>query len=179
MKKFYSLLMFLLLVILPVPIAYAGEDDRPFTDENGDISDMEAIESTSDIEDFEEEDEDLAGEILTGLDEIDLILEEETSKIARSLTKKIEKAIDLINNAEGSDDLDQCESNFDSALDLIYKAVDQLEKRTCTKPKPSKRCISQDTSDEILPLLEDVQSLLEDVVSIDDDEDGVMDVCSF
>ncbi len=65
-----------------------------------------------------------------------------------------------------------------SASKVLNKAVSQLESRQCSSPQSNpKRCISQDIVDTYDSDLQNSADSIDQEISIDDDGDGIPDIC--
>lgn len=109
-------------------------------------------------------------------------LQDISSKPLQIVGNKINRAIDLLNGAlQASDengDLDKCNRKLLSANKILNKAIDQLESRECDSPDSNpRRCIPQDIVETYDPDLQDSAASLDEAISIDDDGDGIPDVC--
>lgn len=177
MKKIFFFSCLIAFVFSYVPVSFAQEDffgDEDFIedieDENGggEFSDN-SLETL--IDDLDSIREDL-------LDE----LEDSPSKPLKNVTKKLAKCVDLIEDALGASDegeIEDCGEGLERAQSILDKAIIAFEKRECRSERASRKCISQDVVEAYLEDLEDMLDSLEEELELDDDEDGIPDICGF
>lgn len=177
MKKIFFLSCLIAFVFSYIPASFAQEDffgDEDFTegfedDTGGGGFSGDTLDTL--IDDLDSIREDL-------LDE----LEDSPSKPLKAVTKKLGKCVDLIEGAlDASDEgeIEDCGSDLEKAHGLLEKIVDLFEARECKSERASRKCISQDVVEAYLEDLEDMLDSLDEEINLDDDEDGIPDICGF
>lgn len=177
-----SLLLTFVFAMKPLPV-YAGHEDFA-----GDDSDFESFdEPFFDDGDIEDEEETFGLDpILEDLSDLhaDLLseLEDFRSKPLKNAVNKIGKCVDLLEKAISSSEdgeVELCGRQLTRSNKLLDKAVNIIDARQCPEDVTSRRCIPSDIGDLYLEDLEDLLDNLDEELSMDDDEDGIPDVCGF
>lgn len=97
------------------------------------------------------------------------IVANKINKVVRHVNKAIEHAL------EGEPE--PCDDDLSDAATSLEKVIDLFESRQCRSTRLSRRCIPKEIVQTYLPDFEDLFDLIEETVSIDDNEDGLADVC--
>lgn len=100
----------------------------------------------------------------------------QSSRAARSISRKISAALKQINNAISAPE-DSCSSRLKTALSRLSRAIDLLNKRDCSQFN-SHSCIQSDVVQEFVPQFQEIFGLIQSTVGIDEDENNVLDVCN-
>lgn len=100
----------------------------------------------------------------------------QSSKTSRSTSKKIGSSIKRLQSAlNGSES--SCNRRLEPAITACSRSISSFENKGCDVSGRSS-CISQDIVDEFLPNFEDAIGNIKDIFLVDDDGDGVFDICN-
>lgn len=177
MKKFFIMICLLSFIFSYMPVSYTQENfsDEGFSDgldtgfdggDNIDTTDLSTI-----IDDLDSINSDLEDE-----------LEDSPSKPLKQVVRKLDKCLDLLENAQEASEEDEpedCGDDLERAERLLDKALSTFEGRQCKTERASRKCISIDVVDTYIGDLEDILDTLGEEIELDDDEDGIPDVCGF
>ncbi len=97
------------------------------------------------------------------------------SSAGRSISREISSIVNQLNNSASNPGA-SCTSNIKTVLSRLQKVKNQLLRKTCNATI-RKKCISSDSAEILLQDIEDFIDELETLLSIDDDENGTIDVC--
>ena len=178
MNQFYTFTMVLTL-FFALSVTSVNANQPAFGDMSDEETDIEDDfgDEADDSQDDSGDDEDIYSTFFDAIDNLDSVQIDlqDGPKITKLTSDKIKNAVAILEGL--NEEPDKCVIEFNRAINIINSSVKQLEKRMC-KAKPNKHCISEDILSEDLPFLKDTVETLQEVISVDDDDDGIVDVCS-
>lgn len=143
-------------------------DEELFDDDQFDDFGLDTIESLNE-------------ELVTIVEDLEIELEGVSSKPLKVVVARLGRVADSIDKAiEASEEgeADECGTILKRAAKLLKKVTAVFGRKACPEGITSKRCIDNEIVDFFLEDLESLRDQIIDEVSIDDDEDGIPDLCS-
>lgn len=168
MKKILILFCCLFaLLITMTQTSFAQEETSSEEEEEEIVGDPETIEFLiGDLQDVQDD-------LLSEFEDTKIKALRQVSTKIKGVIKFLERAIESIEE----DEAESCHEDLDDSLGAFERVLDKLEAKSCDADKPPKKCIPEDLAEDFLIDLENLFDELDGEASIDDNGDGIADVC--